>query len=119
MRAVRSFPLLLSLLLPAAACARSSDPGSPQPAAQARVSVENRSSIDMDVYVRRQDDQTSRLGFVPANQTTLFPLPPGLIAGAGIVRFEARPVRGSGQPVFSDQFNIGPGAELSWSIPPQ
>jgi len=71
----------------------------------------------MDLYVRRRD-QRSRLGFAPANQKTVFGLTPALTGGPGLIRLEARPVRG-GESVISDLLQIGPGDKLDWSIPPQ
>ena len=73
----------------------------------------------MDIYVYRQAGSSGRLGYVPANQTVTFSLPPGLVAGAVSVWFEARPVRGSGQTVTSEQFAVHGGDELTWSIPAQ
>jgi hypothetical protein len=87
------FPALLLICL--ISC-RSGTVGSPQPKDQTRVRIENRASLDMDIYVRRNDGRDSRLGFAPGNNTTTFALPPALTAGASWVRFEAKPVRGSG-----------------------
>jgi hypothetical protein len=109
-------PLLLGLAL--AAC-RSGTPGSPEPSDQTRARIENRSSLDVDIYVARNDGRDSRLGFAPGNETTTFALPPTLTAGAAWVRFEARPVRGSGEPVVSEPFPVRMGDEISWSVPPQ
>ena len=94
-------------------------PGSPEPGEQTRARIENRASLDMDIHVRRNDGRVSRLGLAPGNETTTFALPPTLTAGAAWVRFEARPVRASGQPVVSEPFPISMGAEISWSVPPQ
>jgi hypothetical protein len=80
--------------------------------------IENNSSLDMDIYVVRQSGP-ARLGFVPANQSATFELPPGIVAGSAAVRFEARPVRGSGRPVGSEIFPINDGSEITWTIPAQ
>ncbi len=106
-------PWLLILL---AGCAGGSAK-QPSPEAPARVTVDNRSSLDMDLYVRRRD-QRSRLGFAPADQKTVFALAPALSGGPGLIRFEARPVRG-GEAVVSDLLEVQAGERLDWSIPPQ
>lgn len=103
----------------AAACgARTAGPGDPA-GDQARLVVENRSSLDMDIEAIRQRDQAIRVGFVPAGQTATFRLAPGLLAGASMVIFQARPVRGAGQRVRSDPMVLTAGEEITWSIPPQ
>lgn len=106
------------LLLLTAACA-GRNAGSPEPTDQTRARIENRSSLDMDIYVRRNDGRVSRLGLAPGGETTSFALPPTLTAGAAWVRFEARPVRESGEPVVSEPFPVTMGDEISWSVPPQ
>jgi hypothetical protein len=73
----------------------------------------------MDVYLIRNDDQRVRLGFVGGGEAATFALPATLTAGAVSIRFEARPVRGSGQRVISEPFAVSPGEELNWSISPQ
>jgi hypothetical protein len=90
----------------------------PSPQAPGQVTVDNRSSLDMDLYIRRRD-QRSRLGFAPANQKTVFALTPTLTGGPGLIRFEARPVRGGGEAVVSDLMDVKPGDRIAWSIPPQ
>ena len=116
MAPILRIPALLLLCL--AAC-RSGTPGSAEPNGQTRARIENRASLDMDIHVRRNDGQASRLGFAPANESATFALPPAFTAGAAWVRFEARPVRGSGEPVVSEPFPVRMGAEISWSVPPQ
>ena len=109
----RLLPWLLVFL---AACTGGSA-NAPSPQAPAQVTVDNRSSLDMDLYVRRRD-QRSRLGFAPANQKTVFALTPALTGGPGLIRLEARPVRG-GEAVVSDLLQVSPGERIGWSVPPQ
>ena len=90
----------------------------PQTDDQARVRIENRASVDMDIYLVRSDGQATRLGFVAGGETSTFALPAALTAGANSISFQARPVRRSGEPVTSEPFGVG-GGEISWSIPPQ
>jgi hypothetical protein len=108
--------VLITLLT--AAC-HSGAPGDAEPANQTRARIENRSSLNMDISVRRNDGRLSRLGFLPAGETTVFALPPSITAGAAWVRFEAEPVRSSGERVESEPFPVRMGEEITWSVPPQ
>ena len=113
-------PFLLVLL--GAACGRGNAPAAaPDPDAieAARARIENRASLDMDVYLIRNDGQRMRLGFVAGGETSTFALPAALTAGAMSIRFEARPVRRSGQTVMSEPFGVSRGEEITWSISPQ
>jgi hypothetical protein len=93
--------------------------GTADPSNQTRARIENRSSLDSDIYVRRNDGRETRLGFAPGNETTTFALPPTITAGAAWIRFEARPVRGSGEAAVSEPFQVRMGEEMFWSVPPQ
>lgn len=106
-------------LLALAAGCHSGNPGNAEPTTGTRARIENRASLDMDLSVRRNDGRVSRLGFVPGNETAVFALPPTLTAGAAWVRFEAHPVRSSGEPVVSEPFPVKMGDEITWSVPPQ
>jgi hypothetical protein len=108
---------VLGLLLTSACLG--GNPGTPGPSDQTRARIENRASLDMDIYVRRNDGRVSRLGLAPGGETTSFALPATLTAGAAWVRFEARPVRESGETVVSEPFPVKMGEEISWSVPPQ
>jgi len=113
MRIARLAPLLL-VLGALVACA---SPPSPDPSSGAAVTVDNRSSLDVDIYLHT-GGQATRLGFAPANERTRFNLAGALLAGAGLIRLEARPTR-AGQPTFSDLLSIKPGDELTWVVPAQ
>jgi hypothetical protein len=110
---------LLALLLVLSAACHSRRTGNAEPVDQTRARIENRASLDMDIFVRRNDGRGIPLGFAPGNETTTFALPPSLTAGAGWVRFEAKPVRGAGSPVVSEPFPVRTGDEITWSVPPQ
>jgi hypothetical protein len=73
----------------------------------------------MDIYLVRNDRQRIRLGFVAGSEAARFALPSTLIAGSASIRFEAQPVRRSGQSVTSEPFWVSRGEEITWSIPPQ
>jgi len=109
------------LLLLAVACAggTSGNNQSPEPGDQTRARIENRASLDMDIFVRRNDGRVSRLGLAPGGETTSFALPTSVTAGAAWIRFEARPVRRGGDPVVSDPYQVRMGEEISWSVSPQ
>jgi hypothetical protein len=109
----------LTLLIVTCLVACRSSPGTTDPSNQTRARIENRSSLDSDIYVRRNDGRNTRLGFAPGNETTTFALPAAITAGAAWIRFEARPVRGSGEAVVSEPFPVQIGEEISWSISPQ
>jgi len=115
--------LVLTALLTAGCSSGSSNtsnPGaSPESSDVPRVRIENRASLDMDIYVVRSDGQRVRLGFVPGGDTAVFALPSAITAGATSITFEARPVRRSGQSVRSEPFGVHEGEEITWSVSPQ
>ena len=115
MPALLRYPALLLLTL--VACR--TNPGSTDPGNQTRARIENRSSLDADIVVRRNDGRHAPLGLAPANETTTFALPPAITAGAAWVRFEARPIRGSGEAVLSEPYPVRIGEEITWSVSPQ
>jgi len=106
------------LLLSAVFCSHAPS-GSPEPATQTRARIENRSSLDMDISVRRNDGRLGQLGLAPGGETTTFALAPSLTAGAAWIRFEGKPVRSSGRTVYSEPFPVRAGDEIVWSVPPQ
>ena len=113
-----SFRLPVLVLLISTACLGGSR-SNPEPSEQTRARIVNRSSLDMDVAVIRNDGRSSPLGFAPGNETTTFSLPTSLTAGAAWVRFEAKPVRASGQTVVSETFPVKLGDVITWSVPAQ
>jgi hypothetical protein len=119
MRALRRFSL--SLLILAGACQHNAtnSPSNPSPSDQTRAKIENRASTDMDISVSRNDGRIAPLGRVAAGETATFGLSPSMTAGAAWVRFQAKPVRGSGETVVSEIFPIHSGDEIDWSVSPQ
>jgi hypothetical protein len=116
---MRSLLRVSTLLLVLTTACRSGTPGDTVPADQTRARIVNQNSVDMDIYVRRSDGRTSRLGFVPANQSATFALPSALTAGTPWIMFEARPARGAGESSVSEQVPVNSGDEITWSVPPQ
>ena len=118
MPALRPIALLTLLTL---SCSSGSTPDpAPNPDSGDQVSarIENRASVDMDIFLVRPDQQTFRLGYVAGGETANFALPATLTAGATSISFQARPVRRSGQTVTSEPFGVHMG-EIVWSISPQ
>jgi hypothetical protein len=115
---LRMSALLLVLLT--LSCGSGSSPRTtPEPDSgdQPRARIENRASLDMDIYAVRSDGERIRLGLVAGGETAVFALPTTVTAGASSIRFEARPVRRAGVPVISEPFGIH--EEIAWSISPQ
>ncbi|HUF35519.1 MAG TPA: hypothetical protein VMN37_06190 [Gemmatimonadales bacterium] len=110
--------LLAVALLGSVACAASRTDES-DAAPPTRLEVENRSSLDMDIYVRGERGGTMRIGLAPGGEITSFALTPALLAGAGVVRLEGRPVRGQGQSILSEPYRVQRGSVITWSVPPQ
>lgn len=108
----------ICLLLLAGGCGGNTASG-PAPDSRGTVRIENRSSSDMDIYIRPALKPAARLGFVPASETVEFALARALIAGSASFHLEARPVRGAGGTAVSEPFTAGAGEEIFWSIPPQ
>jgi len=109
-----AFLLLLSL-----GCHSGTSSSDVTPSDKTRAKIENRSSLDMDVTVSSNSGRPTPLGRVPAGQTLSFALPAGVITGGGYVRFQATPVRGSGNATQSEPYPVKSGDEISWSISPQ
>lgn len=121
MPAFLRMPALLLVLLTASCSSGGSPDTTPDPDSgdQPRARIENRASVDMDIFVVRSDDERIRLGFVSGGETATFALPPTVTVGSGTIRFEARPVRRAGNSLVSEPFAIRSGEVLAWSIPPQ
>jgi hypothetical protein len=117
---LRHLVLSTLLIVGCSSGSNTSSPGAgPEPSDVPRVRIENRASLDMDIYVVRSDGQRVRLGFVPGGDDAVFALPSAITAGATSITFEAHPVRRSGQRVVSEPFGVHEGEEITWSVPPQ
>ena len=118
MSSLLRLPTLMLALL-SISCSNSAPNTTPAPDTgdQPQARIENRASLDMDIFAIRGDGERIRLGFLPGGETSVFVLPATVTAGATSIRFEARPVRRGGDPVVSEPFGVR--EEISWSISPQ
>ena len=78
--------------------------------------VQNDSFADMTVYAIR-GLQTVRLGIANGMTVTILRIPGSLIAGPTPLRFQARPIAGSRQPV-TEEITVEAGDEVVMLIPP-
>lgn len=111
--------LLLALPLALPACAsggEGNDKKAATPRERTTVRVENRSFLDMNIYVVRSS-QRIRLGSVTGNSTQRFTIPPNLIFGVSTLQFLADPVGASRSPV-SNEIRVTEGDEVTLVIPP-
>ncbi|MDQ4079132.1 MAG: hypothetical protein M3125_00090 [Gemmatimonadota bacterium] len=104
-------------LLLGAGCKSSGANSQPSRRAEAFVRVENRSMLDMTIYVMRSSERR-RLGLVNALSTQTLRIPSVLVEGAGILRFQADPIGGSRTPV-SQEIMVSDGDVVTLIIPPQ
>lgn len=121
-RAQFSTPLALAgglvALLTLAGCKSTSGAGASAGArAEAFVRVENRSMLDMTVYVVRGGERR-RLGLVNALSTQVLSIPSVLINGSGVLRFQADPIGADRTPV-SEEIFVRDGDVVQLIIPPQ
>ena len=115
----RFIPVVAAATLLAAAGCKSSGAGTEGGArrAEAFVRVENRSMLDMTIYVVRSSERR-RLGLVNALSTQTLRIPSVLVEGAGILRFQADPIGGTRTPV-SQEIMVSDGDVVTLIIPPQ
>jgi hypothetical protein len=85
--------------------------------AEAFVRVENRSMLDMTIYVVRGAERR-RLGLVNALTTQMLSIPSVLVNGSGVLRFQADPIGGNRAPV-SEEIFVRDGDVVQLIIPPQ
>ena len=108
----------LTALLAVNSCRSTGGGGAPSAArSEAFVRVENRSMLDMTIYVLRGGERR-RLGLVNALSTQVLPIPSVLVEGSGVLRFLADPIGGSRTPV-SEEIFVRNGDVVQLIIPPQ
>ena len=112
--AARSLVLLLVCL--AALDCRSRRQGPTPEALRTTLRVENRSFLDMNVYVL-QSSQRVRLGRAGGNSTTTLTIPANMIFGVTALRFLADPIGANRLPI-SEEISVSEGDEVQLIIPP-
>lgn len=94
----------LVVLLSVPSCRSTGSGGAPSgQRSEAFVRVDNRSMLDMTIYVLRGGERR-RLGLVNALSTQVLPIPSVLIDGSGVLRFLADPIGGRRTPVSEEIF---------------
>jgi hypothetical protein len=97
-------------------CASSREARTVDQDAETFVRVDNRSMLDMTVYVLRGTERR-RLGLVNALSTQTLEIPRVLVQGSGVLRFLADPI-GSGRTPTSEEISVRPGDVVQLMIPP-
>ena len=120
-RAQLSAPLALVValvtLLTIAGCKPTGNAAPAPQRSEAFVRVENRSMLDMTIYVVRASERR-RLGLVNALSTQMLPIPSVLVDGSGVLRFQADPIGGRRAPI-SEEIFVRNGDVVQLIIPPQ
>jgi len=83
----------------------------------ARVHVENRAFLDMNVYVISDGGSRTRLGTVTGNTDAEFVIPDYIVGPANSVRFLVEPI-GSNRAPISNSLSVRPGETVTLTIPP-
>jgi hypothetical protein len=113
-----SLAVALMTLLALAGCRSTREGGRPPEArAESFVRVDNRSMLDMTVYVLRGGERR-RLGLVNALSSQMLAIPSVVIDGSGVVRFLADPIGANRTPV-SEEIVVRHGDVVQLTIPPQ
>ena len=82
------------------------------------VVVQNKSVVDVEVFIWDGGNRGTRLGPVAAGDTASFKVPETITSVAGPYYLEARTVQGSGYPAQSESFALRTGYRITWAIPP-
>ena len=111
-----AIPLCLWLaVLPACSLfSRNAESNSSDAVSEVDVRVESHHSSDIVIYLMN-DNQSQRLGMIPAVSTTSFVLPYRQLAAGGKVRLRAYPVGGRGS-FTSEDVVVQPGQGVKWTL---
>ena len=82
----------------------------------ATVVVDNRSTLDMNIYVIRAG-QRVRLGTATSLRSTKLTIPASMVFGTSMLRFLADPIGSTRSPV-SEEISVSAGDEIGLTIPP-
>jgi len=109
-------PLLVVLVLLAAAACTGQGRNAPQPQERTTVRVQNQSWLNVTMYVMFGASR-QRLGEVTGNGTSTFTIPEGVVGFGRSLRFLADPI-GSGNTAQSFEIFVNPGDNVTLTIPP-
>lgn len=116
MRASIRAGLIVAVPLAAASCGgRTASSETAEPAGQTTVVVENRSTLQVTVYVLR-GAQRRRLGTAGALTSTPLRIPDTIIFGPTPLRFEIDPLGSRARPI-SMEITVSPGEEVRLTVP--
>jgi hypothetical protein len=82
------------------------------------VIVQNRSALDVEVFLWDGWDRATRIGAVRARDTVDLDVPEDVLAAVGPYALEARPTAGGEYATNSERFALRPGYRITWTIPP-
>jgi hypothetical protein len=116
-RVALAFTVGLIALVVLVSCRSPNRPGQAVQRPETFVEVENRSMLDMTVYVMRGGERR-RLGLVNALSTQVLAIPSIMVEGLGVLRFVADPIGASRTPV-SEEIAVRHGDTVRLIIPPQ
>jgi hypothetical protein len=114
-RILRAPLALLLVVLSVAACGPRERGSDPEPRERTTLRGENRSWLDMTMYVVYTGTR-QRLGQVSGNGTATFTIPASLVGFGNNLRFQADPI-GSGNVAQSFDIFVRPGSEVTLTIP--
>lgn len=81
------------------------------------VIVDNRSIMDMDMYIIRDGGQRLRIGMATGLAKTKLTIPRGIVLGSTTVRFLADPIGANRGPI-SEEVTMNVGDEITLMLPP-
>jgi hypothetical protein len=117
-RPAKSLAAAMVVFLAVAGCSSTREGAPPpEPRAESYVRVENRSMLDMTIYVVRGGERR-RLGLVNALSSQTLAIPSVVIDGSGVLRFLADPIGANRTPV-SEEIVVRHGDVVQLTIPPQ
>lgn len=100
-----------------AACASLGKKNLPVDANPTTLVVDNRNTLDMNIYIIRSGGQRLRIGMATGLSKTKFTIPRGIVLGSTTVRFLADPIGGSRGPI-SEEITMMEGDEVGLMLPP-
>lgn len=107
---------LATALAAEAACTRGGA-SAPRPrVARTVLVVDNRSFVDMRIYVSN-DGERMRIGYAPGLHVTTLTIPPTIITGARMLTFLADPMGGNAT-ARSEQMYVNHGDTIQLMVPP-